>query len=183
MKISNKIESSIAIKNLHLNYFPEQIFKAGQEKEILEFVNKYPAQYYAVRDKSKAGGVFKLKVEKEDILKETKNYDLFSINVSSFNYVDNQVLVGEIQVSDDMLSIIVSTNNKHSLRDAYKNPDFNLKTDIFDKTLDKIPCFDRLYKYIVSKNLQNMVVEFALFNEPVGVNKENIIVYELRTEY
>lgn len=173
----------MAIKNLHLNYFPEQIFKSGQEKEVLEFVIKYPVQYYAIRDKSRSGAFFKLKVEKKDILKEIKNYDLFSINVSSFNYIDNQVLVGEIQVLEDMLSIIVSTNNKYSLRDAYKNPDYNLKTDIFDKTLDKIPCFDRLYEYIISKNLQNMVVEFALFNEPVGVNKENIIVYELRTEY
>jgi len=35
----------------------------------------------------------------------------------------------------------------------------------------------------IFKSGQEMVVEFALFNEPVGVNKENIIVYELRTEY
>lgn len=70
-----------------------------------------------------------------------------------------------------------------SVRDALKYPTFNLKTDIFDKKLNKIPYFDLIYQYIVSHNLQNVIVEFALFNKDVGIKKEKVIVYELRTHY
>ena len=57
-------------------------------------------------------------------------------------------------------------------------------TNIFDdKTLNKIPCFDEVYKYIVDNKLQNIIVEFAYFDKPIGINKENIIIYELRTDY
>ena len=99
MNINNKIESSEKIKELNLNKFPEQIFKIGQEEQIKEFLQKNPADFYAIRDKSKAGGVFKLKVAADKILEEIDGYNLFSINVSSANYVDNQLVVGEIEFS------------------------------------------------------------------------------------
>ena len=84
--------------------------------------------------------------------KTIKNYTLCTINVISINYVDNQKLVWEMEVlSNNDLYLCLSTNNSYSVRDALDNPDFNMKTNIFDK--------------------------------PVGINKENIIVYELRTHY
>ena len=33
------------------------------------------------------------------------------------------------------------------------------------------------------KHLQNVIVEFALFDKEVGIRQERIIVYELRTHY
>ena len=54
---------------------------------------------------------------------------------------------------------------------------------LLDKGLDKIPYFDLIYQYISDHNLQDIIVEFALFNSEVGIKKENIIVYELRTHY
>ena len=90
MKIRNKIESYKAIIELNLNRFPEAVFKKNDLSEVKEFINRYPAKYYAIRDKSRAGGVFKLKVEPENILNEIKDYDLFSINVSSYNYVEKK---------------------------------------------------------------------------------------------
>jgi len=184
MRIYNKIDSYNKIIELGLNRFPERIFNSSQISEIESFVNRYPAKYYAIRDKSKAGGVFKLKVESQDILKEVSDYDLFSINVSSFNYVENQLLVGEILIVNSSVNAILSTNPTYSVRDAIKNPDFNLMTTIFDsKILDKIPCFDEVYKYIANNKLQNTIVEFAYFDKPIGINKENIIIYELRTDY
>lgn len=62
MKITNKIENYNKIIELGLNRFPEKIFKSSQKNEVEVFVKTYPANYYAIRDKSKAGGVFKLKV-------------------------------------------------------------------------------------------------------------------------
>lgn len=184
MKIKNKLESYNKIIELGLNRFPEKIFKSSQINEVQDFINTYPAKFYAIRDKSKAGGVFKLKVEPKNILTEVAGYDLFSINVSSYNYIDNQLLVGEIFVSNTSVNAILSTNSGYSVRDAIKNPDFNFITNIFDnKTLNQIPCFDKVYKYIIENKLQNIIVEFAYFDKPIGVNKENIIIYELRTDY
>ena len=70
-----------------------------------------------------------------------------------------------------------------SVRDAIRNPNFNLKTTIFDKELSRIPYFDYIYKYISDNNLYDIIVEFALFDKEVGEKKEKVIVYELRTNY
>ena len=184
MKIYNKLESYGKIIELGLNRFPEKIFKSSQINEVEDFIKTYPADFYAIRDKSKTGGVFKLKVEPKNILNEVAGYDLFSINVSSYNYIDNQLLVGEIFISNTSVNAILSTNSSYSVRDAIRNPDFNFMTNIFDdETLNNIPYFDEIYKYLVTNKLQNTIVEFAYFDKPVGINQENIIVYELRTDY
>lgn len=184
MKITNKIESYNKIIELGLNRFPEKIFKSSQIEEVQDFVSLYPANYYAIRDKSKAGGVFKLKIEPKNILNEVAGYDLFSINVSSYNYIDNQLLVGEIFISNTNVNAILSKNSSYSVRDAIRNPDFNIMTNIFDdKTLNTIPYFDEVYKYIIENKLQDTIVEFAYFDKPIGINQENIIIYELRTHY
>lgn len=184
MKIKNKIESSQKIEELKLNKFPEEIFKSREESKVIEFINKYPAKYYAIRDKAKSRGVFKLAVTKEDILKEIKDYELFSINVSSTNYKDNQVLVGEIEIlSNSEIYLTLSKRPDYSVRDAISYPDYNFKTDIFDKRLNEIEYFDYLYKYILKNNLLDTIVEFSLFNIKVGINNENIVIYEIRTDY
>lgn len=184
MLIKNKLESMKEISKLGLNKFPEQLFKANEEEKVKGFLARYPAKYYAIRDKSKSGGIFKLKVEESDILAEIKGYNLFSINVSSANYVENQILVGEIEIlSNGDVYVALSVDPTASVRDAVINPTFNLKTDIFDKKLNQIPHFDLIYQYIINHNLQNVIVEFAMFNTEVGIKKERIIVYELRTDY
>lgn len=184
MIINNKMESIKKINELGLNMFPEQLFRENEQAKVKEFLDKYPAKYYAIRDRSKAGGIFKLKVALDDVLVEIRGYRLFTINVSSANYVENQILVGEIQIlSNGEVYATLSVDPSASVRDALKYPTFNLKTDIFDKKLNKIPYFDLIYQYIVSHNLQNVIVEFALFNKDVGIKKEKVIVYELRTHY
>jgi len=184
MIIKNKLESMRKISEFGLNKFPEQLFKAGEQEKVKQFLISYPAQYYAIRDKSKAGGIFKLKVATNDVLAEINDYDLFTINVSSANYVENQILVGEIEIlSNGEVYATLSVDPTASVRDALKNPTFNLKTDIFDKKLNKIPHFDLIYQYIITHDLQNVIVEFALFDKEVGIRKEKIIVYELRTHY
>ncbi len=185
MKIENKLESIKVINDLRLNKFPEQLFKGGEEEAVRNFLEQYPAQYYAIRDKERANGIFKLKVDANKVLEEIKDYNLFTINVSSINYVDNQLLVGEIEfLSNNEVYAILTTNSQASVRDAIKCPEFNIKTDIFNDTLlNKIPHFNFIYSYIMSHNLKDVIVEFALFNKEVGIKKEKIIIYELRTHY
>lgn len=184
MKIKTKLESYNKIKELDLNRLPEEIFTEKQLDSVKDFLDMYPAEYYAIRDKSKAGGVFKLAVKKQDIWDEIKGYKLFSINVSSINYSKNQLLVGEIMIGKDaVVWAILSKNPNYSVRDAIRKPDYNLSTNLFDKTLDEIPGFNQIYEYIVKNKLMNTIVEFAYFDIPVGVNNENIVVYEVRTDY
>ena len=184
MVISNKLESIKKINELKLNRFPEQLFSENDIEKVKEFLNIYPAKYYAIRDKSKSGGIFKLKVASEDLLNEIKEYSLFTINVSSANYVENQLLVGEIEIlSNGDVYATLSTDSSASVRDALRNPTFNLSTYIFDKKINKIPYFDLIYQYIINHNLQDVIVEFALFDTEVGINNEHIVVYELRTHY
>lgn len=184
MNIKNKMESIEMIQELNLNKFPEQLFKENDEKSVLEFLRKYPAKYYAIRDKSKAGGTFKLMVESDKVLEEIKDYSLYTINVSSANYVENQLLVGEIQIlSNNEVYLTLSTDPKASVRDAIRKPIFNIKSNIFDNTLNLVPYFDEIYQYIINNELKDIIVEFALFNKNVGIKNERIIVYELRTDY
>lgn len=184
MRIDNKLESIKKINELCLNKFPEQLFKENEQDKVKEFLNMYPAKYYAIRDKSKVGGIFKLKVSAEDVLTEIREYSLFTINVSSANYVENQLLVGEIEVlSNGDVYTTMSVDPSASVRDALKNPTFNLSTNIFEKKLNKISYFDFIYQYIINHNLQDVIVEFALFDTEVGINNEHIVVYELRTHY
>lgn len=134
MIINNKLESIAKINELGLNKFPEKLFRENEEPKVQEFINKYPAEFYAIRDKSKAGGIFKLKVDYNKVLDEIKGYNLFTINVSSANYVDNQLLVGEIEfLSNEEVYAILSVDPTASVRDALSKPTFNLKTNIFDK--------------------------------------------------
>ena len=184
MIIKNKLESINKINELKLNKFPEMLFKENEDAKVQKFIDKYPAEFYAIRDKSKAGGTFKLKVDYNKVLDEIKGYNLFTINVSSANYVDNQLLVGEIEfLSNGEVYAILSIDPTASVRDALSNPTFNLKTDIFDNRLNKIPHFDYIYQYISNNKLYDVIVEFALFDKEVGIKNEKVIVYELRTHY
>lgn len=184
MEIRNKLESVSKIKELDLNRFPEQTFKQGEEEKVKKFLHEYPVSFYAIRDKSKSGGLFKLKVERDKVLEEIKGYELFSINVSSTNYGESQILVGEIMfLSNGEVYATLSTNPNYSVRDALRDPMFNLKTDIMDDQLDEIPHLDVLYDYIVSHELMDVIVEFSLFDQNVGIHQEKIVIYELRTNY
>ena len=184
MIIKNKIENMKKIKELNLNRFPEELFRKNEEPKINEFLKKYPADYYAIRDRSKAGGTFKLKVKYDNVLEEVKEYELFTINVSSANYNDNQLLAGEIEIlSNGDIHATLSTDPSVSVRDAVSKPDFNIKTNIFDKKINKIPYFDFIYQYIMEYNLFDVIVEFVLFDKEVGIKNERIIIFELRTHY
>jgi hypothetical protein len=187
MKISNKIESLKKIKELKLNQLPEKFFDEFNAKIIIGFLENNKAEYYAVRDKSTAmSPKHKLAVKNADVLNYCKNNKLqsFTINVSSYNYRENQICAGEICIhSDFTIDYILTNNPSYSVRDCYKNPDFKGVTDIFDKKIKYIKGFDAIIDYVIKYNLFDVIVEFTVFNCPIGANKENIIIWELRTDY
>jgi len=184
-KVYNKSESSKLIKTLKLNEFPKVILNKFSHEILEDFISKYPANYYAVRDMSKANSkLFNLAVKKNNLLDYCKHMEQFYINVSSYNYNRNQLCVGEIKIDTNYnLSLTISTNQDFSARDAVKFPDYNMVTDIYDKRLNKISGLNQIIEYIFKHNLFNLIIEFSCFDKKVGINNENIIIYELRTEY
>lgn len=86
-------------------------------------------------------------------------------------------------MSNGEVHTTLSDDPTASVRDALSNPTYNLKTNIFDKKLNAIPYFNLIYQYVIEHQLKDIIVEFALFDKKVGIKKEPIIIYELRTNY
>lgn len=185
MKVRNKLESIELIKKKKLNSFPEKLFKKNQSHEVIDFLKEYPANYYAVRSKEIVGcKKNNFKVSKEDVINEIKNFNLFTINVSSYNYTSNLVLIGDILISkNNEVWLIASTNQNFTGKMAEQYPEFNFSTDIFDKRLNLVPNFDLIYEYIAKNDLIDVIVEFAIYNKPLGIYNEKIIIFEIRTEF
>lgn len=184
-EVKTKLRSIELIKKLELNQFPEQLFHSGEEGKIEIFLEKYPAKYYAVRSKKIVGcKKNNFKVPRDKVLEEQKKFDLFSINVSSYNYSSHLILIGDIKISkNNEVWLIATTNQEFTGKMAEQNPEFNLKTTIFDKGLNKIPKFDEIYQYVANHKLMDVIVEFAYYDIPVGIHNQNIIIFEIRTHF
>ena len=185
IRIENKRQSMEYIQNLHLNILPEQYFEQFKEDEIIRFLKNYPADYYAVRIKDKAmSSKHKLAVPYDEVLIYCKDLVHFTLNVSSYCYRNNQVLVGEIKILDNMeIEYILSNNPSYSVRNCYENPDYAGKSDIYDKKLLKIKGINEIIDYILKNDLTNIIVEFTVFDCKIGRNNENVVIWELRTDY
>jgi len=187
MKIMNKIESLNKIKELGLNQLPEQLFNCLDEKAIEKFVTTYKAEFYAVRDKSVAmSPKHKLNVPFFEVTKYCKENDLtkFTLNVSSINYTNNQICCGEILIHDNFdIDYILSNNPKFSIRDCYAFPDYKGTTNLIDKFSKHVKGFDDIIDYAIKYNLIGVIIEFTVFDVPLGKNNEKIVVWELRTAY
>lgn len=185
MRVKDKLHSIELIKKLNLNQFQEQLFKRGEDDKILDFIKKYPYDFYAVRSKSIVGcKKNRFKTPKNEVLDTCRLFDIFSINVSSYNFCDNLILIGDTRISkNNEVWLIASRNKNYTGKMAELDPDYNFKTDLFDKRLNDVPSFDLLFKYIVDNNLLDVIVEFAIYDKPVGINKEQIIIFEIRTDF
>lgn len=185
IKIKNKQESLKYIKEFNLNILPEEYFEGYDISKIKQFIETYPAEFYAVRDKEKSGSSkHKLAVPYNEVIDYCKNLKKYTVNVSSYCYRNHQICVGEILIYDNMdIEYIISNNPNFSVRDVYKEPDYRGKTNIYDKKFLKIKGVNEIIDYILLHNLTNIIVEFTVFNCKLGKNKENIIIWELRTEY
>lgn len=185
IKISDKLEIIKLIKELKLNSFPQKLFNRDETNGIKRFLLKYPVKFYAVRSKEIVNcKKNNFKVHKGNVLNEIKKYNLFTINVSSYNYINKFVLIGDIRMGkNNEVWIADSINPNFTGKMAEQNPYFDFSTDIFDKRLNKVPGFDLIYSYIVDHNLINVIVEFAIYDKPVGIYDKPIVVFEIRTEF
>lgn len=182
-KIENKIDSYNLILTLGLNKLPEILLPEFDEKKIVSFMQKYPAETYAIRDRNKSGSKkFRPLVKPDKVLGYCAKLKNFSINVSDmYKY---QVLTGEVRVSVwGEISLAVSSNPTLNARDGAQNADYNFTSTIFDHRLKRILGMNDVINYLFEHELFDVVVEFASYDRPVGTKNEKVVVFELRTSY
>ena len=180
IKINNKEESKNFIVRLGLNHVPE-IFAGKHEKEkIKDFFNAYPADLYVLRDAEHSSGKYFYVTDPEECIKLAQNYSGRVIVAVSSNGYKKKLLLGAVEIGDREVTLCATTDPKLDHRTMYGDLEFKLNCDIFDKRLSKVPQFDFLYKYITEHGLKNYVVEFTVYDCPVGTNAERIIINEVR---
>lgn len=136
-KTYNKLESSNLINKLNLNVLPQKMFKVKTDADIENFLTENPAQFYSIRDNVKSNNTNRThKASKEEILNIYKKFDICTVGVSQYNYIENQILTGNILVDARGNVTIEGTDEKcDSVREAVNNAKYRINTDIFDKKL------------------------------------------------
>lgn len=184
MKIESKRHSSETIRRLRLNGVPELVLHEYDENAIVNFCNKYPSSKYIFRDLSTPNGKYYFASNIEECLSCAKTYEsTFSIGISCFSY-GGVILLGEILVSGNNITLVARTDDKATHRNIYEQSEINfVNTTMENDKLWAVPGFNDLIKYIIEHNLKDTIVEFVVFNHNVGINNEKVLIVELRSDY
>ena len=188
MIIRNKKESIEKIKELGLNTFVAEVIETENLEKIKKFFDENPAPEYVLRDPEKASGKFFFVKSLEECKAKLENYESkVTICVSYNGYKDDLVLLGDIIVKNefgnDVVDITARSDRDATHRNVYEKPEFNYHTNLEDERLWNIPGFTKLMRYISEHELYDVIVEFAVFDCPVGNKREQVAVCELRSEY
>jgi len=188
IKIKDKKDSVLKMKELGLNYFPLEVFSVDDIDGIKEFMEKYPAKEYVLRSANKAKGDFCFV---KNIDEAKSNLSLFENDVTvcvSYNeYKEDIILVGDIIVhksyGSESVDLTARTDIEATHRNIYENPEYNIHTSIEDDKFWDIPGISKIMRYISDHELYNVIVEFAVYAIRLGINKENVVITEIRTGY
>ena len=102
--------------------------------------------------------------------------------VSCFKY-KNIVLLGEVCLTKHNISIIAGNNKSIHHRNICDCVLINTTTTIDDKKLWQVKGVEEIIQYMLKHNLIDIIVEFVVYDRPVGVKNENVLIVELRSEY
>lgn len=183
MKIKDKFESIGFIKNNNLNYFGEEVFKSNQIAEIKNYLNSHKEKYFILKDKTKVSGKVYLNLTKDEVLKHVREYNILGLDVASYNYLNNKVLLGEILITSNMEITLSGSFNKESNHRNFCEPNIFIKSNIFDKKIKYIKGLDEIISYIFKHSLFDIIIEFCVYDIPLGIYKENVVIFEIRTDY
>lgn len=185
--ITDKKDSIRAIKMLKLNHFPLEVFSVEDYEGIKKFMEKYPAKEYVMRTVKKAKGKYFFVNSYEQVIEHLPNFDdEFILDVSYNEYKEDIVLVGDIKVTRgivDVVDLSARTDSEATQRNIYENPQYNMHCSLDDERLWKVPGISKIMSYVAEHELYNVIVEFIVYDCKLGVNKENVIINELRSNY
>ena len=188
MIIKTKKQSIEKIKELGLNTFVSEIFDCKNLEKIENFFEETNATEYVLRDPEKASGKFFFVKNFGECKSKLKNYKSnVTISVSFNELKDDLVLLGDIIVKkefgNDVVDITARSDKDATHRNIYEKPEFNFHANLEDDRLWNMPGFSKLIAYITEHELYDVIVEFAVFDCPVGNKKEKVAVFELRSEF
>lgn len=186
--IKDKKDSVAKMKELGLNYFPLEVFSVEDEESIKKFMDTFPAKEYVMRSANKAKGDFCFVNNFQQAKEKLSMFDQdVTVCVSYNEYKDDIVLVGDIIVhksyGSESIDLTARTDTEATHRNIYENPQYNLHTSIEDDKLWDIPGISKIMRYISDHELYNVIVEFAVYSCRIGVNKENVVISEIRSKY
>ena len=95
----------------------------------------------------------------------------------------NEYIIRDIFVKDNFVTLSASTSQNANHRNIYTTPEISLSCELFDDRLWNVPGFEKLIDYINEHNLYEVIVEFAVFKNRVGTQKNNVVIIELRSDY
>lgn len=183
MKINSKKHSASIISKLNLNRVPEIVCEIYESSVIDVFCDKYIAKKYILRDLETASGKYFFCHNKEECLKLAKEYSgAFSLAVSCFAY-ENIVLLGEIYLTRDSITIVGSNDRTAHHRNVYQKAIINSTTTLDDDKIWEVEGVEDVINYVVTHNLYDIIVEYVVYDKPVGVNNEKVLIVELRSDY
>ncbi len=188
MKITSKKDSLSVMKKLGLNYFDEIVASVDDLKTIEKFFTKNKAKQYIMRSVDKTLGGFCFVKDFEECKKALKDFKGdFMLGVSFRTYEKNIVLLGDIEVKNDGMffhtNLTARDDEQATHRNIYEEPKYNLSVNFDDDKLWKIRGFQELAKYISEHDLYDVIIEFVVFDIPVGIKKEKVAICELRSNY
>lgn len=188
MIVKTKRESIAKRKDLGLNGFPEGLFSVKDLTGIETFFKSNPASEYIIRDPiHPAGKYFFVNSFNECKEKLSQYEELITLNVSWNEFKEDIVLLGDIKVKKsfgtEVVDLTARTDSQATHRNIYEEPEYNLHTNLEDDRLWKVPGFSKLINYIVEHELYDVVIEFIVYDCPVGIKKEKIVIAELRSDY
>lgn len=186
--IKDKRESVAKMREMGLNYFPLDVFDKDDKEGIKNFVEKFPSEEFALRDTNKANGDFYFAKTLDEIYQKLPLFEKEVTLCQSYNpFKEDIVLVGDIIVhknaSGESVDLTARDDEDATHRNIYENPKYNLHAALEDDKLWKIPGFSKIMRYISDHELYNVIVEFSVYAIRLGVNKENVVISEIRTGY
>jgi hypothetical protein len=180
MIVKDKAASAKLIQRLGLNRVEQETFHAGNRTEIQTYISRTGYPLYNIRDN--IGRMFKPLVPAKEVLDTIQSYTCFSI-FQSLQEIDqkNLVLQGDIIICTNMEVLATLSDKKGiTLREATTSPKYKLSFNLLERREPRIKGLKEIIDYIFRHELFGHVVEFSLYDVPVGVNQENILVWELR---
>ncbi len=176
----NKQESRALITKLDLNTVPEVFLANNDYVGMKSFIDNNKAKRYVVRDAEHASSKYFYVDDLSACKEAAKQFSGKIILAVSLNSYENKLLLGAVEICEDKIKICATTDSTKDHRTLYDNPEFNYATDIFDKRLSSIPCFDDLYKFVLDNKLEGLTIEFTVYDKLVGNKKQKILINELR---
>lgn len=180
-QIKTKEQSKNKIIKLNVNRVPEIFIHKSDKESMIVFFAQNVEELYIVRDAENASGKYYYVKTVSECYEKAQSFSGKIIVAVSINTYKNKILLGAIEVDGELVRICATENEELDHRTMYNGKaEFNYQTDIFDKKLSRIPQFDFLYDYIITNHLDGYTVEFTIYDKPVGVKKEKIIINEVR---